>query len=102
MKINLALMVFFLFPLFPRAQSFQIDKAALPIDSLKKVLPLLRDSARVDCLNKLARSYTEKHELHFTEVKIPQRRLYQYGNCSINPANYPQWFPGTHSCCVII
>ena len=46
-------------PLLANAQTFQIDKPALPIDSLKKVLPLLHDSARVDCLNEMARAYME-------------------------------------------
>ena len=53
-------LVVILFPLLVQAQAFQIDKPPLPIDSLKKVLPSLRDSARVDCLNELARSYTEE------------------------------------------
>ena len=52
-------MAAFLFPVLVRAQAFQIDKPALPIDSLRQVLPSLRDSARVDCLNELARSYSE-------------------------------------------
>lgn len=49
----------FLSPVFIAAQSFQIDKPILSADSLKKVLPLLHDSARIDCLNELARSYIE-------------------------------------------
>lgn len=53
------ILVFFFFPLFVKAQRFQIDKPALPIDSLKNVLPLLRDSARVDCMNEITRSFTE-------------------------------------------
>jgi hypothetical protein len=48
-----------LLPVCIHAQNFQIDKAPLPVDSLKTILPLLRDSARVDCLNELARSYAE-------------------------------------------
>ena len=59
MKIKFTIIAAFLFPVLINAQTFQIDKPALPIDSLKKVLPLLHDSARVDCLNELARSYTE-------------------------------------------
>ena len=49
-----------MFPVLVYAQAFQIDKPALPIDSLEKVLPLLHDSARVDCLNELSRSYAEE------------------------------------------
>jgi len=41
------------------AQPFQLDKPPLPIDSLKKILPSLHDSARVDCLNELTRSCFE-------------------------------------------
>src|SRR5687768_17613216 len=59
MKISFIIIAAFLFPLLVKAQAFQIDKPPLPIDSLKKVLPFLRDSARVDCLNELARSYAE-------------------------------------------
>ena len=59
MKIRLTILFIFLFPIFVDAQNFQIDKPALSIDSLEKVLPSLRDSARVDCLNELARSYLE-------------------------------------------
>jgi len=60
MKMKFIALVVILFPLLVQAQAFQIDKPPLPIDSLKKVLPSLRDSARVDCLNELARSYTEE------------------------------------------
>jgi tetratricopeptide (TPR) repeat protein len=59
MKNRFTVIAVLLFPLLVKAQSFQIDKPALPIDSLKKVLPSLRDSARVDCLNELIRSYLE-------------------------------------------
>ena len=59
MKIRFIIIAAFLFPVLVKAQAFQIDKPPLPIDSLKKVLPFLRDSARVDCLNELARSYAE-------------------------------------------
>ena len=59
MNIRLIIIAAFLFPVLVQAQSFQIDKQTLSIDSLKKVLPLLHDSARVDCLNELARSCIE-------------------------------------------
>ncbi|HLG40568.1 MAG TPA: hypothetical protein VI461_12910 [Chitinophagaceae bacterium] len=61
MKIKFTIIAAFLFPVLVNAQSsFQIDKPPLPIDSLKKVLPSLYDSARVDCLNEIARSYAEE------------------------------------------
>ena len=41
------LLLFFFSNQFAKAQ-FQIDKPALPIESLKKVLPSLHDSTRVD------------------------------------------------------
>lgn len=59
MKTKFTVMAVFIFTLFVNGQDFQIDKPALPIDSLKKVLPFLKDSARVDCLNELTRSFTE-------------------------------------------
>jgi tetratricopeptide (TPR) repeat protein len=59
MKIISTIIAVFLFPILVNAQVFQIDKPALPIDSLKKVLPSLHDSARVDCLNELARANME-------------------------------------------
>lgn len=60
MHIRFIIIIFVLFPTLIQAQAFQIDKPPLPIDSLKRILPLLHDSARVDCLNELARSYTEE------------------------------------------
>ncbi|HEX5152708.1 MAG TPA: histidine kinase [Parafilimonas sp.] len=59
MKHIFAIITAFLFPLIIAAQAFQVDKPALPIDSLIKALPLLYDSARVDCLNELSRAYME-------------------------------------------
>ncbi|MHA4843986.1 tetratricopeptide repeat-containing sensor histidine kinase [Flavitalea antarctica] len=59
MKIRSIIIGAFLFPVLVSGQAFQIDKPPLPIDSLRKALPFLRDSARVDCLNELARSYAE-------------------------------------------
>ena len=59
MKRRFTIIAVFLFPVLVNAQAFQIDKPALPIDSLEKVLPLLHDSARVDCLNEMARAYME-------------------------------------------
>ena len=50
-----------------KAQSFQIDKPPLPIDSLKKILTYLHNSARVDCLNELARSYMEEGTPEFSD-----------------------------------
>ena len=47
----------FFFPLCAAAQAFQFDGPPLPIDSLKKVLPSLHNSRRVDCLNELSGSY---------------------------------------------
>lgn len=69
MKIKVSIVAFF-FPLFVQAQDFRIDKACLSIDSLKKALRSLHDSARVDCLNELAHSYTEKMELRFTDSAL--------------------------------
>ncbi|MEP7230338.1 MAG: histidine kinase [Ginsengibacter sp.] len=59
MKMTFTIIVTFWFPLLVNAQSFQIDKPAFPIDSLNKVLPTLRDTARINCLNELSRSYFE-------------------------------------------
>ena len=59
MKMKLTVIALFLFPLFAKAQSFRIDKRPLPLDSLKKVLPSLHDSARVDCLIEVTRSWME-------------------------------------------
>jgi len=42
---------FLLLSLFSRSQTLQID-------SLKKILPFIHDSARVDCLNELSEAYT--------------------------------------------
>src|SRR5687768_3549629 len=62
---------FFFFSIqFINAQPFQIDKPSLPIDSLKRVLPLLRDSARVDCLNELTRSYFEARQWDSAMVMV--------------------------------
>jgi tetratricopeptide (TPR) repeat protein len=60
----------FLFPAIINAQAFRLDRAFLSIDSLKKALPSLYDSPRVDCLNELAHSYTEKMELRFTDSAL--------------------------------
>ena len=49
MKMKFIALVVILFPLLVQAQAFQIDKPPLSIDSLVKALPLLHDSARVDC-----------------------------------------------------
>ena len=70
MKIKFTIIIFFLFPLLVNAQNFQIDKPALPIDSLKKVLALLRDSAKVDCLNELTRSYSEARQWDSAMVMV--------------------------------
>lgn len=59
MKLINTIIAVFLFPVFVYAQNFQIDKPSFSIDSLKNVLPRLQDSARVDCLNELSRSYCE-------------------------------------------
>lgn len=59
MKAKFTAIIFFLFPAFVAAQAFQIDNPPLPIDSLKKVLPSLHDSSRVDCLNELSHSHIE-------------------------------------------
>lgn len=55
-KTKLTVIAFLLFPLFAQAQTFQIDKSPLPIDSLKKILPSLQGSAKVDCLIELTQS----------------------------------------------
>src|SRR5688500_18977426 len=59
MNTVFSIIIFLLFPVWAKAQAFQIDKQPLPIDSLKKELPFLKDSASVDCLNELTRSYSE-------------------------------------------
>ena len=59
MKFRLIIAAIFLLPILARSQAFRIDKPPLPIDSLRKILPLLHDSGRVDCLIELARSYAE-------------------------------------------
>jgi hypothetical protein len=56
MKIKLPILIVFLFPLFVQAQ-FEIGRLPFSVDSLKKVLPLLNDSARVDCLNGLSEAH---------------------------------------------
>jgi hypothetical protein len=63
MKVKFIILTAFISPVFVSAQAFQIDKPALPIDSLQKVLPLLRSSARVDCLNELTCSYSEADQI---------------------------------------
>src|SRR5688500_11306079 len=59
MKLWFTIIATLIISVFVQAQAFQIDKLPLPIDSLRKVLPFLRDIARVDCVNELARSYAE-------------------------------------------
>jgi tetratricopeptide (TPR) repeat protein len=81
MKIKFTIIAVFLFPVLVSAQAFQIDKPALSIDSLKKVLPSLNDSARVDCLNELARSYLEKWQWDSAKAKM---KLAYNGASSIN------------------
>ncbi|MBD0375650.1 MAG: tetratricopeptide repeat protein, partial [Flavisolibacter sp.] len=52
-------------------------KPPLLLDSLKKVLPSLHGSERVDCLNELARSYTEVQTvLHFDSGLALARQAY--------------------------
>jgi hypothetical protein len=48
MKISSTIIASLLFPILINAQDFQIDKPPFSIDSLKKALPFMRDSARVD------------------------------------------------------
>ncbi|HEX8279550.1 MAG TPA: histidine kinase, partial [Segetibacter sp.] len=57
--ILISLTLFFFSNEFTNAQAFQIDRPSLPIDSLKKILPSLQGSDRVECLNEIARSYVE-------------------------------------------
>jgi tetratricopeptide (TPR) repeat protein len=77
MKIKLTVIVVLLFPILTKAQIFQIDKPSLPIDSLKKALPLLHDSARVDCLNELSRSDMEEMvSMHPDSALLLTRRAY--------------------------
>ncbi|CAN5581951.1 hypothetical protein BH10BAC3_BH10BAC3_30800 [soil metagenome] len=71
MKILSIILYLFLFPGVAFGQ-FQIDKTALSINSLKKVLPFLHDSARVDCLNELARSYSEIWQFDSTKAMLNQ------------------------------
>jgi len=54
-KQILFFIVHFFFCIVCFAQTPQTDR--FKIDSLKKVLPSLRDSARIDCLNAIFRSY---------------------------------------------
>ncbi len=63
----LTLVTLFSSPAFVHAQSFEIDKPPLPIDSLEKALPLLHDSARVDCLIELSRSYFEAVQKRYSD-----------------------------------
>ncbi len=92
-----------LFPIFVNAQTFQIDKPALPIDSLKKVLPLLHDSARVDCLNELARANMEVLEyMHSDSAILLARQAYAdayainyikgLGDACLRQGLYSQWY----------
>jgi tetratricopeptide (TPR) repeat protein len=69
MKIKFTVIAVFLFPLFVQAQ-FEIGRPPLSADSLKKVLPLLHDSARVDCLSELARYYSDKVTLAYTDSAL--------------------------------
>lgn len=70
MNILFTIIILFFIPVLVKSQSFQIDKPTFPIDSLKKVLPLLHDSARVDCLNELSRSYYEKMEMPYDDSAL--------------------------------
>lgn len=92
-----------LFPLLINAQAFQIDEPALSIDSLKKVLPSLRDSARVDCLNELARANMEVLPyLRSDSVIILARQAYTdayainyikgLGDACFRQGVYAQWY----------
>lgn len=77
MRIRFTIIASLLLPILVNAQAFQIDKPALPIDSLKKLLPLLLDSARVDCLNELSRSYREAGTLrHFDTAWLFAKQAY--------------------------
>ncbi|MEP7375852.1 MAG: histidine kinase [Chitinophagaceae bacterium] len=103
MKIRSTIIVVLLFPVLINAQAFQIDKPALPIDSLKKVLPFLHDSARVDCLNELAGAYMEVLPfIHSDSVILLAKQAYAdayainyikgLGDACLRQGLYSQWY----------
>jgi tetratricopeptide (TPR) repeat protein len=69
MKIRFTIIAFLLTPVWAQTQ-FHIDRPPLSIDSLKKTLPLLHNSSKVDCLNELARSYCEKMTLPYIDSAL--------------------------------
>ena len=94
MKTWFTIIVFFLFPIFVYAQNFQIDKPPFSIDSLKKVLPSLRDSARIDYLNELSRSYFE--------IELPEMfdTAWLYANQSYQEAYSINYTKGLGDACL--
>lgn len=94
MKTWFTIIVLFLFSKFVNTQNFQIDKPPFSIDSLKKSLPSLRDSARVDCLNELSRSYFE--------IELPEMfdTAWLYANQSYQEAYSINYTKGLGDACL--
>jgi len=69
MKVKFTVILFFLLPQFVYAQ-LHIDRPPLSINSLKQVLPLLHDKAKVDCLYELSRAYCDRMTLAYTDSAL--------------------------------
>ncbi|HEX8678017.1 MAG TPA: hypothetical protein VF700_12390 [Segetibacter sp.] len=82
--ILISLTLFFFSDEFINGQAFQIDRPSLPIDSLKKILPSLQGSDRVECLNEIARAYVETMQKKDADSALKNAREAYIEACSAN------------------